>query len=103
MIEGGLAELHTHLGGSVPPSHLGVSRTSRASRCRCKDYWEFDRMVSISDPRGVDGLDALDQIYHVDRADPVEPARGRALGARGDRRRLPLAADHDAASCASTR
>ena len=32
----------------------------------------------------------------LDRADPVEPARGRALGARGDRRRLPLAAHHDA-------
>ena len=32
----------------------------------------------------------------LDGADPVEPARGRALGARGDRRRLPLAADHDA-------
>ena len=30
-----------------------------------------------------------------DRADPVEPARGRALRARHDRRRLPLAADHD--------
>ncbi len=26
-----------------------------------RDYWEFDRMVSISDPRGVDGLDALDR------------------------------------------
>ena len=32
----------------------------------------------------------------LDGADPVEPARGRALGARRDRRRLPLAADHDA-------
>ena len=32
----------------------------------------------------------------LDGADPVEPARGRALGARGDRRRVPLAADHDA-------
>ena len=32
----------------------------------------------------------------LDRADPVEPARGRAIGARGDRRRLPVAADHDA-------
>ena len=32
----------------------------------------------------------------LDGADPVEPARGRALGARGDRRRVPLAAHHDA-------
>ena len=32
----------------------------------------------------------------LDGADPVQPARRRALGARGDRRRLPLAGDHDA-------
>ena len=29
-----------------------------------KDYWEFDRLVTVSDPRGVPNLDALDQIYH---------------------------------------
>jgi adenosine deaminase len=29
-----------------------------------KDYWEFDRLVTVSDPRGVESLDALDQIYH---------------------------------------
>jgi adenosine deaminase len=29
-----------------------------------KDFWEFDRLVTVSDPRGVDGLDALNQIYH---------------------------------------
>src|SRR5207248_2455240 len=29
-----------------------------------KDYWEFDRLVTIADPRRVDSLDALDQIYH---------------------------------------
>ena len=32
----------------------------------------------------------------LDGADPVEPDRGRGLGARGDRRRVPLAGDHDA-------
>ena len=32
----------------------------------------------------------------LDGADPVEPARGRGVGARGDRRRVPLAGDHDA-------
>ena len=31
----------------------------------------------------------------LDGADPVQSDRGRALGARGDRRRLSLAADHD--------
>ena len=29
-----------------------------------KDYWEFDRLVTVSDPRGVESLDALDAIYH---------------------------------------
>jgi adenosine deaminase len=29
-----------------------------------KDYWEFDRLVTIADPRGVADLDALDAIYH---------------------------------------
>jgi adenosine deaminase len=30
-----------------------------------RDYWEFDRMVTVSDPRGVPNLDALDRIYHL--------------------------------------
>src|SRR5438105_4659900 len=30
-----------------------------------RDYWEFDRMVTVSDPRGVPDLDALDRIYHL--------------------------------------
>jgi adenosine deaminase len=29
-----------------------------------KDYWEFDRLVTVSDPRGVADLDALNAIYH---------------------------------------
>jgi adenosine deaminase len=29
-----------------------------------KDYWEFDRLVTVSDPRGVADLNALDAIYH---------------------------------------
>ncbi len=29
-----------------------------------KDYWEFERLVTVSDPRGVENLDALDAIYH---------------------------------------
>jgi adenosine deaminase len=28
-----------------------------------KDYWEFDELVTVSDPRGVADLAALDQIY----------------------------------------
>src|SRR3989440_7479979 len=30
-----------------------------------RDYWEFVRMVTVSDPRGVPDLDALDRIYHL--------------------------------------
>jgi adenosine deaminase len=30
-----------------------------------RDFWEFDRMVTVSDPRGVPDLDALDRIYHL--------------------------------------
>ena len=29
-----------------------------------KDYWDFDRLVTVSDPRGVPDLNALDAIYH---------------------------------------
>src|SRR5256884_7486685 len=30
-----------------------------------REYWEFDRLVTASDPRGVPDLDALDRIYHL--------------------------------------
>ena len=30
-----------------------------------RDFWEFDRMVTVSDPRGVPDLDSLDRIYHL--------------------------------------
>jgi adenosine deaminase len=30
-----------------------------------RDFWEFDRLVTVSDPRGVPNLDALDQVYHL--------------------------------------
>jgi adenosine deaminase len=29
-----------------------------------KDFWAFDRLVTVSDPRGVENLDALNAIYH---------------------------------------
>src|SRR5881409_854674 len=29
-----------------------------------RDYWEFERLVTVSDARGVPNLDALDRIYH---------------------------------------
>ena len=64
MFEEGLAELHTHLGGSVSSDILWSLAHEQGIALPVKDYWEFDRLVTVSDPRGVPNLDALDQIYH---------------------------------------
>jgi adenosine deaminase len=60
----GLAELHTHLGGSVSSDILWSISHEQGIALPVKDYWEFDRLVTIADPRGVPDLDALDAIYH---------------------------------------
>src|SRR5689334_14249563 len=60
----GLAELHTHLGGSVATDILWSLAHEQGIALPVKDFWEFDRLVTVSDPRGVPNLDALDQIYH---------------------------------------
>jgi adenosine deaminase len=60
----GLAELHTHLGGSVASEILWTLAHEQGIALPVKDYWEFDRLVTVSDPRGVANLDALDRIYH---------------------------------------
>jgi len=60
----GLAELHTHLGGSVSSDMLWTLAHEQGIALPVKDYWDFDRLVTVSDPRGVPNLDALDQIYH---------------------------------------
>jgi adenosine deaminase len=60
----GLAELHTHLGASVASDILWSLAHEQGIALPVKDYWEFDRLVTIADPRRVDSLDALDQIYH---------------------------------------
>jgi adenosine deaminase len=64
MFGGGLAELHTHLGGSVASDILWSLAHEQGIALPVKDYWEFDRLVTVSDPRGVADLDALDAIYH---------------------------------------
>src|SRR4029077_13229863 len=61
---GGLAELHTHLGGSVASDEMWSLAHEQGIALPVKDYWEFDRLVTVSDPRGVPDLDALDAIYH---------------------------------------
>src|ERR671935_2843309 len=60
----GLAELHTHLGGSVASDILWSLAHEQGIALPVKDYWEFDRLVTVSGPRGVDSLEALDRIYH---------------------------------------
>ena len=65
ILEGeGLAELHTHLGGSVASEILWSLAHEQGIALPVKDYWGFDRLVTVSDPRGVENLDALDAIYH---------------------------------------
>jgi adenosine deaminase len=59
----GLAELHTHLGGSVATEIMWTLAHEQGIALPVKDYWEFDRLVTVSDPRGVADLAALDQIY----------------------------------------
>jgi adenosine deaminase len=59
----GLAELHTHLGGSVASDILWSLAHEQGIALPVKDFWEFDRLVTVSDPQGVQDLDALNEIY----------------------------------------
>src|SRR4030095_5134273 len=62
MFDEGLAELHTHLGGSVASDILWTLAHEQGIALPVKDYWEFDSLVTVADPRGVDSLDARAQI-----------------------------------------
>jgi adenosine deaminase len=62
-MNGGLAELHTHLGASVASDILWSLAHEQGIALPVKDYWEFDRLVTVSDPQGVENLDALNEIY----------------------------------------
>src|SRR5450432_4548248 len=65
MFEEGLAELHTHLGGSVASDIMWSLVHEQGIALPTRDFWEFDRLVTVSDPRGVPDLDSLDRIYHL--------------------------------------
>src|SRR3954470_21756223 len=65
MFEQGLAELHTHLGGSVATDIMWSLAHEQGIALPTRDFWEFERMVTVSDPRGVPDLDSLDRIYHL--------------------------------------
>jgi adenosine deaminase len=64
VFDDGLAELHTHLGGSVASDMLWSLAHEQGIALPVKDFWEFDALVTVSDPKGVENLDALDAIYH---------------------------------------
>jgi adenosine deaminase len=72
----GLAELHTHLGGSVASDILWSLAHEQGIALPTRDFWEFDRLVTVSDPRGVPNLDALDQIYHLTELIQSSPRAG---------------------------
>src|SRR5881397_3967375 len=63
-MDAGLAELHTHLGAAVASDILWSLAHEQGIALPVKDFWEFDRLVTVSDPQGVQDLNALDQIYH---------------------------------------
>jgi adenosine deaminase len=60
----GLAELHTHLGGSVASDIMWSLAHEQGISLPVKDYWAFDALVTVPDARGVENLDELDAIYH---------------------------------------
>src|SRR2546427_1710489 len=60
----GLTGLAPHRAGSVASAILWSLAHEQGISLPVKDYWEFDRLVTVSDPRGVENLDALDAIYH---------------------------------------
>ena len=59
----GLAELHTHLGGSVDSAVLWTLAHEQGIALPVKDYWDFDRLVTVDPRAGVEGLPQLDAIY----------------------------------------
>jgi adenosine deaminase len=76
----GLAELHTHLGGSVATDIMWSLAHEQGMALPTRDFWEFDRLVTVSDPRGVPDLDSLDRIYHLTELIQSSPlAVGRSV------------------------
>jgi len=60
-----LAELHTHLGGAVDPAILWTIAHEQGIRLPTKDYWEFERMVTVRKDERLRGMKALDSTkYH---------------------------------------
>src|SRR6187399_2007338 len=76
ILEGeGLAELHTHLGGSVASDILWSIAHEQGIALPVKDYWEFDALVTVSDPHGVRGLDQIYQWTELIQSSPIAVER----------------------------
>ena len=89
-------------GAAHPPRRVGRLGHPLEPRARAGDRAPGEGLLGVRPardrlrPAGRPGSRRAGRDLPLDGADPVEPARGRALGARGDRRRLPLTGDHDA-------
>ena len=98
----GLAELHTHLGGSVASDIMWSLAHEQGISLPVKDYWAFDALVTVSDPRGVDSLDELDAVYHW--TELIQSSRSPSSAPSTPRSAAPTARRASPrSSCASTR
>lgn len=68
-----MAELHTHLGGSVPVHVMWEIAHAQGIALPMKDYWDFHNLIRVGE-RGVDGLGGLDQVYHWNELIQSSPA-----------------------------
>jgi adenosine deaminase len=58
-----LAELHAHLGGGVDAARMWELAHEQGIKVPFPDYWAFAAATNVG--AGTDGLEGLDQIYHL--------------------------------------
>ncbi|MGH9920098.1 MAG: adenosine deaminase, partial [Nitrososphaerales archaeon] len=58
-----LAELHTHLGGSVDPAVLWEIAHAQGIKLPTKDYWKFVEIVTVN-PRKVKSFEDYLELFH---------------------------------------
>ncbi|HCM36691.1 MAG: hypothetical protein A3J30_01055 [Candidatus Wildermuthbacteria bacterium RIFCSPLOWO2_02_FULL_47_9c] len=56
-----LAELHSHLGGAVDAAILWTTAHEQGIKLPTKDYWEFERMVTVQGTGTLQNVQQLDQ------------------------------------------
>ena len=60
-----LAELHAHLGGSVAPPTMWTLLHRQGLANLPRDYWSFEKAITVSPEEGVADLAAFDRIFHL--------------------------------------